>query len=386
MLLTLYTTEKILTEIIESEETFDDAKQKFRPWYILIKKLKPKLKFFLDENSDYDESEDNIIFSFIHENDLDGDDRKDNKYLEDIKEMKAGLEMSSSALFILDVTAEKARKISSNYGVVCHSFDETPETCPIFQEGIELFCERKEENRSWKELLLPECVFPSNSLIFVDRYLFSDDTGDITYQDGLDNVSEILNNVLPPTLGPGASYSILFVFDKISRKRNEDKHNCNKNNLSDSNEAFEGQNLESTDDFKWISSRINNVKKELKKSRNYEIIIEALAVDRNCGNYIDTHNRRIISNYFIINAANSLKAFRKSESLYTQKISLDWAASKGIIRAFKSNFIEKDMRNSLNGIRKIVDSQKKSVDIKRYSQNGNCAKRIEDISNPLLKD
>lgn len=261
MLLTLYTTEKILTEIIESEDTFDDAKQKFRPWYILIKKLKPKLKFFLAENSDYDESEDNIIFSFIHENDLDGDDRKDNKYLEDIKEMKAGLEMSSSALFILDVTAERARKISSNYGVLCHPFDEAPETCPIFQEGIELFCERKEENRSWKELLLPECVFPSNSLIFVDRYLFSDDTGDITYQDGLDNVFEILNHVLPPTLGQGASYSILFVFDKISRKRNENKHNCYKNNLNDSNETYEDQYSESTEDFKWISSRINKVKK-----------------------------------------------------------------------------------------------------------------------------
>lgn len=121
-------------------------------------------------------------------------------------------------------------------------------------------------------------------------------------------------------------------------------------------------------------------------SRNYEIVIETLAVDRNCGNYIDTHNRRIISNYFIINAANSLKAFRKSESLYTQKISLDWAASKGIIRAFKSDFTEKDIRNSLNGIRKIVDFQKESIGIKKYSQNGNCAKRIDDINNPLLKD
>lgn len=373
-LFTLYTTEKILTEIIKSESEYGN--EKFKPWYDLIEKLNPKLKFFGDENSNYEENEEkNTIWTFVEN--YEHDYYRDDSYLGDIKEMKAGLEMSSSALFILDVTAEKARKISSNYGVVCHSFDETPETCPIFQEGIELFCEEGEENRGWSKLLLPECVFPSNSLIFVDRYLFSYETGrNITWEDGIENVSEILNHVLPQTLGNGVSYSILFVFDEISRKTNEDKKNCSK----ESKDQYAGNN----EDFKWISGHLNKIKRRL--NRNYEIIIETLGVDHNCGNYEKTHNRRIISNYFIINAFHSLRPFRENKSLYPQKISLDWMASKGVIRALKSDSPEKDMRNSLESIRDIVDSQKESIGIKRYSQNGNCAKMIDDISNPLLKD
>lgn len=377
MLLTLYTTERILAEIIKSVKK-GSGNEKFKPWYDLITELKPKLKFFLNENSDYKNSLDNEIYRYIHAKDIDSYARKDNGYLEDILAMKAGVEMSSSALFILDVDTETARKISSTYGVICHSFNELPETCPIFQEGINKYVKKGDKDKKWNNLLLPKYVYSSNSLIFMDRYLFvleDDDTSHV-HKDGIKNVCEVLKIVLPKSLRKDA-YHILFIFDQEVKpkygKRIDSVYKVNRKKFED------------------ISKDLKKIKDELEKEKNYKIVIEVIALDsisKPCRDlHGKTHNRMILSDYFIIKADHSLTPFRGSLSLYTQSLSFDWALSRGVIRDKDSDagakIIDSTTEMLYLGIKEFLKNNNTKLIF--YSQIGKEDKILKDICNPLLK-
>lgn len=373
-LFTLYTTEKILTEIIKSESEYGN--EKFKPWYDLIEKLNPKLKFFGDENSNYEENEEkNTIWTFVEN--YEHDYYRDDSYLGDIKSMKAGVEMSSSAMFILDVDTETARKISSTYGVICHSFNELPETCPIFQEGINKYVKKGDTGKTWKDLLLSKYEYPSNSLIFMDRYLFmpEDDPHHI-HNDGIKNVCEVLKMVLPKSLRKEA-YHILFIFDQEKPKSGEDI-----------NFVYRKNRIK----FEDISKDLKKIKDELEKEKKYKIVIEVIAlnsINKHCrALHGETHNRMILSDYFIIKADHSLKPFRGDLSLYTQSLSFDWAATKGIIRDKDSDSDAKIIAGTTKtlyvGIKEFL---KKNYDTELifYSQIGKEEKNLKDICNPLLK-
>ena len=381
MLLTLYTTERILTEIIKSEKK-GLGNEKFKPWYDLITELKPKLKFFLNENSDYKNSLDNEIYRYIHAKDIDSYVRKDNGYLEDILAMKAGVEMSSSALFILDVDTETARKISSTYGVICHSFNELPEKCPIFQEGVNKYVKEGDTDKDWNNLLLSKYVYPSSSLIFVDRYLFFNDSKNDKHRchnDAIDNVCAVLKIVLPKSLRREA-YHILFIFDQEVKPKDgkgiDSVYKVNRRKFED------------------VSRDLKKIKDELEKEKNYKIVIEVIALNsigKNCKDiHEETHNRKILSDYFIIKADKSLKPFRGKKSLCTQSLSFDWAATKGIIRDKDS---DSDARNIAGTTKTLYDGIKEfleknydnDTELIFYSQIGKEDKTLEDICNPLLK-
>lgn len=375
-MLTLYTTERILTEIIKSGKGLGN--EKIKPWYDLITELKPKLKFFLNENSDYKNSLDNEIYPIIHANDIDSYARKDNGYLEDILAMKAGVEMSSSALFILDVDTETARKISSTYGVICHSFNELPETCPIFQEGINKYVKEGDTGKTWKDLLLPKYEYTSNSLIFMDRYLFmpKDDPYHI-HNDGIKNVCEVLKMVLPKSLRKEA-YHILFVFDQEVKPKDG----------KDIDSVYEVNRKKN----EGISKDLKKIKDELEKDKNYKIVIEVIAlnsISKLCrALHRETHNRMILSDYFIIKADYSLKPFRGDLSLWTQSLSFDWAATKGIIREKDSDSGAKIIDSTTEilylGIKEFL-KENCNTKLIFYSQIGKEDKTLKDICNPLLK-
>lgn len=355
--MTLYTTEEILSSIYHDEDN------KYTVWYDFIMKLCPNLKVVVNSHSDYEDNNNNPIFLIQHDlgsqTDIDYFDETDgNIILRHIVDMHNSELSESNAIIILDVSEEEAKNISEVYGIICHPFHIEPIKNPLFQEGIEKSVDKNEQQMGWQKLFSADCEVPSNSLIFVDRYLFSKE-GRITSQDGIDNVYDILLNVLPKSLD--VDYHILIIFDATTLK------------------SADG------DTFERISTRINTLKKRLSKNYDYKILIETLSLDRNTQYYNETHNRRVLSNYFMLRVDRSLKAFRATQSLYSQSLWLDWIASKGIVRQTKSDLPAKELNKYLRDIRKAVKQLKSVRGQVLFSQNGNSNILLENISNRLLK-
>lgn len=354
-MLSINTTEEIITAI------YQDGEDKYTAWYDLITKTRPILKVLLNENTDYDEDEYNPVYMLVKDYDIDvepeyRDEVGENSYLASVVNMQQKAISDPCAVFILDVDKNTAQKISDKYGVICHSFNESPINNPLFQEGIEKDIEKMEKSRGWHELIIPGATTPSNSLVFIDRYLFSSDSGNITSKDGVENVYDILNRILPTSLG--VDYHVLLIFD--------------------------ASKLGKEDTFERISTQINSLKKRL--NRPYNIIIETVSISQNDFNYDETHNRRILSNYFIIRVDRSLKAFRAASSLYTQSLFLDWAASKGIVAQRKSDTPAKALYKYIREVRSTIAQLKKSTGSVSFTQNGNAKIAISNISHRLAQN
>ena len=352
-MLSIYTTENIISTI------FRDNENKYDAWYDFITKLRPTMKVLLDEDTDYDDNEYNPVFMFEKDYDIQvepeyTDEVGENSYLSRIEKMELNGVADPFAIFILDVDEDTANCIAEKYGVVCHALSSKTTSNPIFQEGIEKTVERQETRKGWMELLTGKNTTPSNHLIFIDRYLFSDDSNGITQQDGLDNVAEVLEKALPAKLG--VDFHVLLIFDATE--------------------------MGSPLTFNQLSTKLNGIKKQIK--RPYNIIIEALSINHSDFNYDATHNRRILSNYYIIRVDRSLKAFRGSRGLYTQTIWLDWLASKGIISHKTSDTPSKALVKYAKETIKAVEQLKKKLGQTPFSQNGNCNLTIQDIRHRLL--
>lgn len=347
----LYTTEKIATAI------YTDNEEKYQIWYDFISKLKPSIKILLNNDSDFYDNDYNPAYLLGHSCDVEMSplDSIQPEYIDD-----------PYAILLIEANHNDAKNISSKYGCCCYSFNDIPVDSLLFQESIEINVDKEDVKTDWGCLLFSDYVSPSNSLIFIDRYLFSEDSSGLKSEDGINNVFDILNKILPHTLDK--EYHILLVFDASTLSKSPLNNNSNAN--------------ESYTPFKRISTQINSLKKRL--NRTYNIVIETVSIDHNCSYYSDTHNRRILSNYFIIRAEHSLKAFRDSKSLYSQSLFLDWVASKGIVRSRKSDVPAKALNKCLKGIKNAINQLKKSKEPPSFSQNGNSNISIQEIKNRLL--
>ena len=88
------------------------------------------------------------------------------------------------------------------------------------------------------------------------------------------------------------------------------------------------------------------------------------------------------SNYFVIRAEHSLKIQRDSKRLYTQYVSLDWVASKGVIRNIYSDLPEECISDCIKTVKRLIkENNDKHI---LFSQNGEM-KPIDDIVNRLVK-
>lgn len=351
-MLSIYTTEKILSTI------FHDGEDKYVAWYSLIKKIRPKLNVLFNKDSTYQTDNSNPVFVLENIFDLnvvpEFEECEEENLLAKVASMNPDVNLDPCTVIIMDIDKKTAHQISKKYGVICHTLEENPETIPLFQEAIERSVDKGEKKRGWNELIRTEATFPSNFLVFIDRYLFSSDSGKINSNDGIDNVFEILKLALPQSLG--VDYHILFIFDATK--------------------------LDSHDNFERISTKLNGLKKKL--NRPFNIVLETISLSKDDFNYDETHNRRILSNYFLIRVDRSLKAFRGNQSLYTQSVWLDWAASKGIVRQLTSDTPAKSLYKYLRETHSTVTQLKKSNGEVLFTQNGNHKISIQDISHRIL--
>jgi len=194
-----------------------------------------------------------------------------------------------SALYILDIASSEALSIQKAYGVMCLSGD-CPDISPLIDvNDIHISNEREKLGRGWDSVLDSVEKLPSNALLLTDRYLFafrSPDAGD-----GLSNIHDILNELLPQQFS-GGDYHVTVVFDDMSKHKSYS--------------------------FDEIATKLNRIKTQLR--RDYPIMMEVLGITPDCAIYNKLHNRLIVSNYYLVEAGHKLAAFNHDKGTARQTL------------------------------------------------------------------
>lgn len=224
-------------------------------------------------------------------------------YNEILKDKPETVLNEPQAAFLLDVNEDAAEMIQKEYGVICQSTDDLT-ICKLAAPDGKLTLFTGSIEHSWKELFNDGTKMPSNALIIIDRYIFGyESKAKSGYDDGIINIERILLNVLPPTLN--CDYHVLILFDE---KQSSDRY-------------F---------DLSKVDLTLERFKRDYLK-RPYNIEIELFSVSSKAYNYECTHNREIISNYFISSADHLLKAFRKDgRAICNQDLRLEYLYSHGL--------------------------------------------------------
>lgn len=275
---------------------------------------------------------------------------KDNTYKE--------ADSSPKSIFILDMPSQDAIQRQKDTGLLCmsddvFSLDALTLKCTKYLEvPSETSLPESKERITWDDILNHAKGIPCNTILINDHYLFGDDqyNSDRTKvnRDEFKNIVEILNCVLPQK-SQDDLVQILFVHD----------------NAGDAN------------DLGTISSAI---KKKIKDLRDYRITTEFISGNRNCYLFEHTHNRNIVTNYYIISAEHKLAAFKNGFAASDQRVSFQTLYSEGINDG--SDTPERYQEIIINRIRSIakygMDHETSGY---KFSQNGNANPAMVSIKN-----
>lgn len=187
----------------------------------------------------------------------------------------------SKDLFVIEDDENYAERLSRDSGVVVLSSDNVktsaitksfyfPVGKTIIKQPWKLFFHKLRANP----------YTPSNALIIIDRYLFAYD-GDSGYLEGLVNLDNVLRTCLPEQLDN--RFDILLIF------------------------GCEYGAMDTKTSLDKLSAELNAIKDRL--HRPYKVNLEIIAIDKECELWSDSHDRRIVSNYYIVHATRGLKAF-----------------------------------------------------------------------------
>ena len=275
--------------------------------------------------------------------------KADAEYINDLRNNARRVLEHPNAVFLLDIETKDAEAIQNRYGVICQSINAIDDE--ILTKAYEYDLTDGQEGVDWNVYFdKSNHTLPSNALIICDRYMFSADSksGAQVAKDalalGLSNIRCILNSILPKKNND--EYNVLIIFDSSTLDKNEEQENQM---------------------FGSIVRDLKDYADSIKKTRHYKLRLDVLSIDHNCMNYSKLHNRRIISNYYIVRAEYKLKAFKENKSTATQTIFYDALFSK--IASLKPSGPDSPLKSQLQAIehiREIID-------------NGNCRKYVAII-------
>lgn len=194
-----------------------------------------------------------------------------------------------SALYILDSPIVEAKRIQASYGVMCLSAEALNISPLIDVNDIHISNEQEKLGRGWDSVLDSVETLPSNALLLTDRYLFAFRNPDAG--DGLANIRDILDQLLPQRF-LGGDYHVTVVFDDINKHKSYS--------------------------FDKIAIKLNDIKTQL--GRDYPIMMEVLGITPDCSVYNKLHNRLIVSNYYLVEAAHKLAAFNHDKGTARQTL------------------------------------------------------------------
>lgn len=260
-----------------------------------------------------------------------------------------------SALYILDISAADALAIQRMYGVMCLS-SAAPDISPLIDINDEHTTEKKVPlGRGWDSVLDSVEHLPSNALILNDRYLFK--TTNPIYGNGFDNVRSILTELLPCELH--TKYHIAVIFDRDS--------------------------IDPLYSFDIIAKRLNDIAQEFKKP--YEIVTEVLGLSEGKDIYYKFHNRRIVSNYFVVKMDYSLAAFNKTEGTSEQTIIPQVLFTEDSLNNRSSAPLQsmQQITKALQSFSESLKSSSMNHNSYSYAVNGQRKERCLTITSRLIK-
>lgn len=321
---TLYTTEDKLTELcLEGTE-----------WYNIIKNQRTIYVCNDSEDEVWDST--NPLLVALHRSGT--SIQVDNELLEEIKEDNSNVLELTNPAYILDFKEDEARAIEEKYGVIFLPTENTPKPL-LAKRGWDIDTDDESKPNTW-EYFLKNNKIKFNSLVIVDRYFFSSQEGE-TFEDSLFNLRAILNVLLPAKTMHKFTVSIVFDESKSDLKMQE------------------------------LATKVNKVKRSIVGKTPFTL--ELISIDSNCYKYEDTHDRFIISNYFVINATHKIKAFNaQGESLCGQKIYFEYLFGKGIEEDDISSTPEVSQDRVLKAVCESLHTSKNEIE---YSMNGQKSKK-----------
>lgn len=240
----LHITEQALTDI---------CADKYNNWNFIAKEQNTILvdnekgnEIFIDEE--------NVVFIFSQMYDVEF--KSDPDLFNKIYANPADVLISPCGAYILNIDKIAAKKIESDYGVICQSVHAINDDILSYYQPVDCICNKT--NHNWKSILGDITNHVTNSIIINDRYLFIKDYYDSNSSRnntiGIDNCVKIIDSILPNKYAD--EYHILIAFE---RKGTADEMPFNK--------------------------IVNILNKQIKRLRNYSIVLEVLSYNNNCYNY-----------------------------------------------------------------------------------------------------
>lgn len=331
---TIYTTEEKLKEFcLEGDE-----------WYDIIKNQKTIIICNDSDEEEWDVSD--TILMNLHR--AGTTIEVDNTLVAEIKEDNSKVLDLINPAYILDFKEDEAKKIENKYGVLFYSTKNAPKPI-LVKRGWSIDTSDNSKPNTWDYFLKGNQV-KLNSFLIVDRYFFSSEAGE-TIDDSLFNLRSILNVLLPST--NMYKFTVSIIFDE------------SRSDLSMSE----------------LATKVNKIKKSILGKTPFTL--ELISIDSNCYKYEDTHDRFIVSNYFVINATHKIKAFNaRNQSLCGQKLFFDYLYSNGIEEGDISSTPEVSQDRVLKAICDAIHTSKSEI---TYAANGQTNKKgIFSLQNELF--
>lgn len=356
----LFTTSSFLKKIYYTDE--------LSVWRDIIQKLG---KVYIDSDN-IPEDENDPLFLLDMENNIKIDMSKKD-FINSVSNSPETVLNEPCGIFLLDISTEKAKEIQSKYGVVCESVNTANHTL-LTQRGysVELIENQKnKKNKCWRDIFKRFKTSPTNSVLIIDAYLFANDKWnakcnckcyDTSHSNGANNLKQILDQILPAKFG--GTYHIGIFLNK-----EEDNAQANPSRLTN----------------KQIATKINKLKNGM--DREYDIDIEVIFVDIKGGFHELIHNRRILTNTYILETPYKLAAFKEDGSPQVSQTIQIRPLFEQIDIDTDSDPKEKRLRADLDDLKKYIKAQynaQSSTD--KLYRNGKLVQSFEDVIHRFLID
>ena len=274
----IFTTSSILDKICHTDE--------LSVWQDMIVKLG---EVFIDNEIDVPLDYDDPLFILDSAIKIDHS-KKD--FINSINESPASVLQEPCGIFLLDIPEDKASEIQTKYGVICEAAC-SPKHNLLTQKGSSAELVEGLNDKTWSDIFKKFKKYPTNSALIIDAHLFENDQYD-EHQGcydrersyGINNLRDILDQILPDTFADTYHISVLLT--------NTDEAKANRRSRTSLTNAR-------------IASAINKLKKKI--NRPYEISVEVLFFSQSDDGHRLIHNRRILTNTYVLDAQYKLAAF-----------------------------------------------------------------------------
>lgn len=329
-------------------------------WYEMLLKLKEV--FINDESIPLDEEDPLFILDNMQ---VEVVSKKE--YIESIPENPDLVLQEPCGIFLLDINPKDAQTIQKDYGVICQSVSAMNHTILTHGQAKGVYVEG-EKVKSWKDLFKKFQDCPSNSMLIIDAHLFENDYFDEKencYDNrrnlGITNLYEIIDAALPKSFA--SIYQIGVFLTNVDKAKELRRSRTNLTNSK-------------------IASAINKLKKRI--NRDYNISIDVIFLDPSIHDQHKLiHNRRILSNYYILDAHYKLAALNQNVANCSQNITIG-TLFEHIDEDSEPDMNEKRIRYDLDDLYAYIESQRCPRPTGEWYFNGQKQDSFNFIAHRLL--